>query len=200
MDGVSSASDPGPPAKPPRSALRVRDLLGAVGLLLAIVFVVGGLTRGCSFAPTGPTVDSDAAPQVDAPVQLRALAGSTPFPVRVPAVPADWRANSVDAVRVGSTGDRAVRTGYLTPDGRYVRVVQSDTDEASLLAVEAEGRPVAEGLVEVAGTRWVIYADDATELIRIADLGDVRLLITGSGSDAEFGTLAAAVVRGEVLP
>jgi hypothetical protein len=200
MDGVSSASDPGPPAKPPRSALSVRDLLGAVGLLLVIVFVVGGLTRGCSFAPTGPTVDSDAVPQVDAPVQLRALAGSTPFPVRIPAVPADWRANSVDAVRVGSTGDRAVRTGYLTPDGRYVRVVQSDTDEASLLAVEAEGRPVAEGVVEVAGTRWVIYADDATELIRIADLGDVRLLITGSGSDAEFGTLAAAVVRGEVLP
>jgi len=197
MDGVSSASDPGLPAKPPRSALRVRDLLGAVGLLLVIVFVVGGLTRRCSFAPT---VDSDAAPQVDAPAQLRALAGSTPFPVRVPAVPADWRANSVDAVRVGSTGDRAVRTGYLTPDGRYVRVVQSDTDEASLLAVEAEGRPVAEGVVEVAGTRWVIYADDATELIRIADLGDVRLLITGSGSDAEFGTLAAAVVRGEVLP
>lgn len=200
MDPVSSASDPGPPARPPRSALRIRDLLGAVGLLLVIVFVVGGLSRGCSFAPGGPSVDPDAAPRVDAPLQLRALAGSTPFPLRVPAVPAEWRANAVDALPVGSTGDRAVRTGYLTPDGRYLRVVQSDTDEASLLAVEAQGRPDAQGAVDVAGTTWVTYADDTPEPIRIADLGDVRLLITGSASDGDFRTLAAALARGQVLP
>ena len=199
MVAVSSPSDPGPPAKPPRSAMTVRDLLGALVVLAAIVLVVGGLTRGCSFAPGGPSVDPNAAPRVDAPVQLRALAGSTPFPLRVPAVPADWRANSVDALRVGPA-NRAVRVGYLTPSGRYLRVVQSDADEAALLTLEARGTPVASGAADVAGRTWVTYADDTREPIRIADLDGVRLLITGSGDEDEFRTLAAAVLSGEVLP
>ena len=57
MQSVSTASEPGPPAKPPRSALTVRDLLGAVVLLALVVLALGGLTRGCSFAPSVPTVD-----------------------------------------------------------------------------------------------------------------------------------------------
>ena len=72
MQSVSTASEPGPPAKPPRSALTVRDLLGAVGLLVLVVLVIGGLTRGCSSAPAGPPVDPGAGPTVDAPGQLRA--------------------------------------------------------------------------------------------------------------------------------
>jgi hypothetical protein len=200
MVAVSSPSDPGPPAKPSRSAMTVRDLLGALVVLAVIVLVVGGLTRGCSFAPGGPSVDPNAAPRVDAPVQLRALAGSTSFPLRVPAVPADWRANSVDTVRVGPAASRAVRVGYLTPAGRYLRVVQSDADEAALLALEARGTPIASGATDVAGRTWVTYADDTREPIRIADLDGVRVLITGSGDDDEFRTLAAAVTGGVALP
>ena len=74
-----------------------------------------------------------------------------------------------------------MRTGYLTSDGRYLRLVQSDADEAALLATEAEGAPVASGPVVVSGTTWVSYTDDTREPIRIAALDGVRLLITGSG-------------------
>ena len=157
MVGVSSASRPenGPPAKPPRSALTVRDMVGAVVVLVAVVLVFAGVTRSCSFAPGGPSIDSAAGPTVDAPAQLRVLAGSMPFPLRVPAPPADWRATTVDTARVGESGARAVRTGYLTSDGRYLRLVQSDADEAALLATEAEGAPVASGPVVVSGTTWV---------------------------------------------
>ncbi len=204
MRGVSTASGsgagPGPPAKPPRSTLTVRDLLGAVAVLVAVVLVVGGLTRGCSFAPAGPTVDPGAGPRVDAPAQLRALSGSTPFALRVPTVPADWRSNAVGTVRVGPAGNRAVRVGYVTPAGRYLRVVQSDAGEAELVTEEAGGTPVATGAVDVAGTSWVTYADDTSEPIRVAQVDGVRLLITGSGDDAEFRTLAAATTGGEVLP
>jgi hypothetical protein len=200
MQSVSTASEPGPPSKPPRSALTMRDLLGAVGLLVLVVLVIGGLTRGCSFAPAGPSVDPGAGPTVDAPEHLRALAGSTPFALRVPSVPADWRANAVGTVRVGQAGHRAVRTGYVLPSGRYLRVVQSDADEAELVVEEAKGTPVASGPVDVAGTSWVTYGDGTPEPIRIAQLDGVRLLITGSGDDAEFRTLAAATTSGEVLP
>ena len=93
-----------------------------------------------------------------------------------------------------------MRTGYLTSDGRYLRLVQSDADEAGLLAAEAEGVPVAAGPVVVSGTTWVSYTDDTREPIRIAALDGVRLLITGSGTDDEFRTLAAAATGGQVLP
>ena len=210
MVGVSSTSgprpddrvpaDPGPPAKPPRSALTVRDLVGAVVVLVAVVLVFGGLTRSCSFAPGGPTVDLGAGPTVDAPAQLRVIAGAMPFAVRVPALPPGWRANSVNTEQVGTAGDRAVRTGYLTPEGRFLRLVQSNADEAALLATEAEGTPVASGPVMVNGTTWVTYTDDTREAIRVAELDGVRLLITGSGGEDAFRTLAAATTAGEVLP
>ena len=230
MQGVSTASpsssgDPGPPAKPPRSALSMRDLLGAIALLVLVVLAFAGLTRSCSFAPGGPTTDPSAGPTVDAPAQLRALAATTPFALRVPAVPADWRANAVVTVRVGPSAHLSVRTGYVTPAGRYLRLDQSDADEAELVVAEAEeagasqrppaseertasgGRPsdegarlVASGAVDVAGTNWVTYTDGTPEAIRVADVDGVRLLITGSGGDDEFRTLAAATTDGEVLP
>ena len=74
--------------------------------------------------------------------------------------------------------------------------MQSDADEAALLATEAEGAPVAAGPVVVSGTTWVSYTDDTREPIRIAALDGVRLLITGSGTDDEFRTLAAAAAGG----
>jgi Protein of unknown function (DUF4245) len=207
MEGVSSTSDPATSdsggrehTKPPRGAMTVRHLLGAVLMLVAIVLVVGGLTRGCTFAPGGPTVDPSAGPTVDAPMQLRLLAKNTPFPLRVPAVPADWRANSVAAERVGPADDRAVRTGYLTPAGHFLRLVQSDTAEETLLAAQARGTPVGAGAAEVAGTSWVTYTDDSREPIRIAQLDGVRLLVTGSGTEEEFRTLAAATTAGDVAP
>ena len=93
MGGVSSTSPPGPAdpgssGKPPRSALSVRDMVGAVAVLVAVVLLFAGMTRSCSFAPGGPSADPASGPRVDAPAQLRVLAGSMPFPLRVPVPPA----------------------------------------------------------------------------------------------------------------
>ena len=51
----------------------------------------------------------------------------------------------------------------------------------------------------VSSVTWVTYADGTREPIRIATL-DVRLLVTGSGNDDEFRTLATATTSGDVLP
>ena len=56
------------------------------------------VTRSCSFAPGGPTIDPAGAPVVDAPAALREL--RVPLPLRIPAVPAGWRSNSVGQDRV----------------------------------------------------------------------------------------------------
>jgi hypothetical protein len=200
MEAVSS--DPGPQRKPPRSALTVRDMLGALVVLAVVVLVVGGLSRSCTFAPTGPTVDASRLPVVDVPAELARLAPDTPFPLRVPAVPGDWRANAVDRTSLPD-GSRAVRTGYLTPDGRFLRLQQGDTGEEAMLRAEAGGAAApAQGVVDVDGQRWVAYSGERGEPIWITEVPGgpaVRMLVTGSGSEADFRTLAAAAVRGEVL-
>jgi hypothetical protein len=97
-------------------------------------------------------------------------------------------------------GTAGIRTGFVTPERRYLRLLQSDAPEAALLAVEAGTDPVpGRGVVDVDGQPWVAYGRDGQEPIWITDLGDVRLLITGSGSEADFRTLTVAAVTGEVL-
>jgi Protein of unknown function (DUF4245) len=195
------SSDPGPPAKPPRSALTVRDMLGALVVLVLVVLVAGGISRSCTFAPTGPTVDASRLPVVDAPAELARLAPDSSFPLRVPAVPADWRANAVDRTSLPE-GGRTVRIGYLTPDGRYLRLQQGDASEEAMLRAEAGAAGSGQGVVDVDGQRWVAYTGERGEPIWITEVAGepaVRMLVTGSGSDADFRMLAAAAVRGEVL-
>lgn len=203
MDGVSS--DPRPPSKPPRSALTARDMIGALVVLALVVLVVGGLSRSCTFAPAGPTVDASRLPVIDVRADLTRFAPGVPFPVRVPAVPPDWRANSTDRVLVPA-GGQSVRTGYLTPDGRYLRLQQSDATEEALLRAEADpGAAAAQGVVDVDGQRWVAYRSERAEPIWITEAAadgvpPVRLLVTGSGSDADLRALASAALAGELLP
>ncbi len=226
MVTVSPASRPGssePYSKPPRSALGARHLLGALAVLIPLVLLAGGLSQ-CSFSPGGPSVDPAAAPSVDAAAELRALAPRTPFPLRVPAVPAGWRANAVDDVPVADR--RGVRAGYLTPEGRYLRLWQSDAGEEALLMAEAGGVPPGRGTVDVGGQRWVVNGGEGEEPVWVAEVpalglqqgapaatgpqrggpaptggpAPVRLLITGSAGESGFRALAEAALAGEVLP
>jgi Protein of unknown function (DUF4245) len=182
--------------------MTVRDMVVAVAVLVGVVLVLAGVTRSCSFAPGGPTIDPTGVPVVDAPAALREL--RVPFPLRIPAVPAGWRSNSVGQDRV--EGGRVVRVGYLTPDGQYLRLLQSDATEPVVLAVETGANPaVVRGPVDVGGQRWVVYTRGSDEPIWTADVptpggGSVRMLITGSGTEDEARTLAGAAVAGELLP
>ncbi len=184
--------------------MTVRDMLVAIGVLALVVVVLGGVTRGCSFSPGGPSVDQGALPVVDAPAELREVARFVPFPLRVPGVPPGWRANSVDQDRVDPADDaagRSVRVGYLTPEGRYLRLVQSDGTEEAVLAAETGATPVAaRGTADVGGLSFVVYGAPDDEPIWIGELDGVRLLITGSGAEQDFQALAGAVLTGEALP
>jgi hypothetical protein len=196
-DGAVTES--GPPAKPPRSALTMRDMVGALVVLALVVLAAGGLSRSCTFAPTGPTVDASRLPTVDVAAELTRLAPDSTFPLRLPAVPQGWRANAVDRSSLPE-GGHVVSTGFLTPDGRYLRLQQGDaTEEAMLLAETGGGAAPAQGAVDVEGRRWVAYAGERGEPIWITDVDGVRMLVTGSASEADFRVLAVAAVRGEVI-
>ncbi|MGQ0481391.1 MAG: DUF4245 domain-containing protein [Pseudonocardia sp.] len=188
---------------PPRS----RDILLSVLVLLPLIGLVALVGRGCSFSPGGPTVDDSAAPRVDAAAALADAARGLDFPVRVPEVPPTWRANSTDR-RAAPGGAGAVRVGWLTDGGRYLRLVQADprpgpgqpADEGPLVAAETKGPPDARGVVTVAGQPWVRYQAPNGEQVWVRTAAGVRWLVTGSGTEAEFRTLAAAVSAAAPLP
>jgi hypothetical protein len=52
----------------------------------------------------------------------------------------------------------------------------------------------AQGTLDVAGTRWVVYGTRPSEPVWIADVKGVRLVLTGSATDDEFRSMATAVI------
>jgi hypothetical protein len=178
----------------------MRDMVGAMAILLICVGVLVAFTRGCSFAPGGPVVDPTSAPTVDMSKRLDDAAASVPFPVRRPELPVEWRANSASTEAVSAV-DVVFRIGWLTPDGNFVQLSQSGGEVADVLAAETgQEQPVARGEIDVAGVRWDSYPARRDEPAWVTELDGTVLLITGSASEDDFRRLAAAVQEAEPLP
>jgi hypothetical protein len=182
----------------------MRDMIGAVAVLLVIIGAVLAFYGGCEFSPGGPNVDPKTAPSADASGALERAARSAAFPVREPAVPAGWRPNStsITAVGAGATASVVVRVGYVTPAGTFVQLSQSGGDPGEIVAKETGQAepPKPTGTVEVDGVTWTTYPGRRDEAAWVADLDDVVLLVTGSGSEAQFRQLATAAQEATPLP
>jgi hypothetical protein len=193
------------PQRSGRGSQTARDMLLSLAALLLIVAAVLGFSRGCSFSPGGPTIDTSSVPTVDVHSALAGIAAGTDVPVREPKVPAGWRANSTDTISIG-TGDQArpaVRVGWLTSSGHYLRLSQTQGAARDLIASETDdpkSEPAATGTVDVEGVSWTIYPARRSETSWLANVGGVRLLISGNGKDADFRTLAQAVQTATPLP
>jgi hypothetical protein len=177
-------------------------------LSLAVLLVLIGstvwFTRGCSFSPSGPEIDPQSVPTVDASRELTGAAKRVNFAVRLPVVPGDWRSNSANTAPVGSGNEAtvAVRVGWITPAGGYLRLSQSKAAADPLVIMEAGGDvdPQSTGNVDVAGTPWTKHPGKGQESAWVTALDGVTVLITGSGNEAEFRTLATAVQSAAPLP
>lgn len=179
-------------------ARTVRSMLLTMLPLILIVLGMAGLTGRCSFSPLGPTVQPGSAPTVDASAELQRAAGQVDFPVVAPRLPQGWRANSAD-MRSADREKRAVRVGWLTSGGHYMRLSQSTASEAELVAFETDQPPRAQGMIRVAGADWVVYDSVRSEKAWVGERNGVRLLITGSGTKQEFRTLARAALSAPVV-
>jgi hypothetical protein len=179
--------------------------------LVVACIVLAGLVGMCSFQPKGPA--EGMAPSYDAPAALQADAEALGFPVRLPALPAGWQANSgarggIEGGRTTATGQReravTTRVGYLAPSKMYVSLTQSNADETALVqSINSSVYPT--GAQDVDGVKWVVYqGGDGAEPVwttRVeAPTGAAQLAITGAGSAEDFRALAAAVQSQPPLP
>ncbi|MFP5023078.1 DUF4245 family protein [Pseudonocardia phyllosphaerae] len=192
--------------KPGRGETGMRDLLGALLLLLPVGLLIVSVGGSCSFAPDGPAEDPNSGPTVNVAERLTEYASASRFPLRVPDVP--FRANSTDRGPVQG-GGTAVRVGYITPDADYLAFVQTDGSTEGVLATESgaagrgSGAPTPAGTTSAGGLTWEIFRSPGGEPFRVATLPgnpQVRLLVTGSADEAAFGTLADALPKARVLP
>ncbi len=176
-------------------------MLISIVVLLPVIALIALAGRGCSFAPAGPTVDESSMPKVDARAALITAARRMRFEIRSPVVPPGWRANSTDQ-RPAPGAASAVRVGWVTADGHYLRLVQTAAagDEGPLVAAETSGAPSARGVVAVSGADWVRYAAPNGEQAWVGTADGTRRLITGDGTEQDFEALAAAVTAAPALP
>lgn len=181
------------PPPTPRNTQPVRGFLLSLIPLVLLVLVIGGLTGKCSYSPGGPSTEGAVVRTVDAGAQVPRLARSLPFPVRLPQLGPGWRATSVDVDRAGAA--RVLQIGWLTPAGGYLRLSQSSAPEDELVPAEIGAPAAATGTVRVADRDWVAYPGRRDEQVWVADLGTVRLLVTGSGGEREMRELATAALR-----
>lgn len=166
--------------------------------MVLIAFGAAGLLGMCSFNPGGPSTEDANVPTVDAAAELHRASSQVDFPVRLPELPAGWRANSANVTETNPRQD-VVRVGWLTPDGDYLRLAQSAVAEEELVSAETRQPPEAQGVSRAAGREWVVYRSVRSEQAWVTEQDGAQLLITGSGNEAEFRALAEAAVRAEPL-
>jgi hypothetical protein len=206
---------PQPAPRPQKSRLLQdgRDMFWSLAPLVVACIALAGLVGMCSFQPSGP--QQGRIPAYDVATALKADAETLGFPIRFPALPDGWQANSgardgIDGARTDPATGQQVRAklstvGYIAPSGMYVSLTQSNADEDKLVrSIHADMYPT--GAQDVAGVKWIVYegSADGSEPVWTTHLdgpdGGTQIAISGAGKVDEFRTLATATQTASPLP
>ena len=162
----------------------VRSLLPLTLIMLVIVGVTA-LRQN----PDDPVRDVDPGPSISLAAERAA------YPLLVPqGLPAEWRATSARTSAVG--GDAAdpvtLEIGWFTPGEEYAGFVISDGQDVDALD-DVLDDATDDGTAQVGGMTWDRRTTERGETALTRTEGPATLLITGSATDEELETLAAAV-------
>jgi hypothetical protein len=182
----------------PRILNNNRDMVWSLIPLVIACLLIAGIASQCTLSPGGPK--QGPIPNFDVDAALQYDASELPFPIRNPKVPEEWTPNSGSRQSIsGDQGGDVSNVGFISGAGRYIRLTQSDATEEVLVPF-AVGEPrYASGTQSIDGKEWVVYEEGDKEPVWVTDLGDVRLLVTGSGSDEEFTELGSATTSATPL-
>lgn len=179
----------------PRILQDNRDIFLTLAVMVVMMVLTVGFTGLCSFNPGRP--ENGPVQEVDAGAFLQMESRRVPFAVIQPKVPEGWVSNST---RAGMAAERqSTIVGYVTPEGAFLQVTQTDADVAKL---PADGKARTKGeIVDVEGTSWQVFnpVEGGIRRVWVATVHDVSVMLEGSAGDAEYRALALAVQQGTVL-
>lgn len=186
----------------PRTQHDYKDLIWSLLPLVLICLVIAGIASQCSLTASGPTQGK--IPDFDAKAALTDDAHQMPFSIRLPALPdADpnkWEANSGSHDTITGTGGGDVSTvGFITPEGTYMQLSQTNATQDALVRKYANTRTPS-GTEQRGGHQWTVYAEQGSETAWVSDFGDVRILVKGAGNAAAYNTITTSVSQAQPLP
>ena len=97
-----------------------------------------------------------------------------------------------DAGNAGEGDPVTLEIGYLTPAEDYAGFAVSDAPRADALAAVLDGA-VEQGTVDVGGQTWTRSTTEREETALSREFDGVTVVVTGSASEEELRTIAAAV-------
>jgi hypothetical protein len=176
----------------PRYLHNNKDMLMTMLPLVVIAFIFAGVASQCSFNPGGP--QAGVAPHFDASRALGIDAETLDFPIRIPQVPTGWQPNSGEREDIPGEGT-VTSVGYVTAANRFIRFSQANISADALAKHHLGSEALPQGTRDVGGRTWTVYQAPESEPLWVADLGDVRVAMTGSGTENEFTELANTILN-----
>jgi hypothetical protein len=118
----------------------------------------------------------------------------------IPTLPTTWSANRAELVTTkdASDGIENWQIGFLTPSTQYIGMTQGIKADATWVAAQLKDKK-STGDASFGDFRWQVYdhrTDDNPGNLAYAlvtTVGDSTVVLAGTGSDAEFATLATEI-------
>lgn len=170
----------------------------SVAVIVFVMVIAVAFTGMCTFERD--TADNSHLQKVDADSFLNLEARSSQFPIRLPNTPEEWTINS--ARRSAVAGKQAAVVGWVLHKDGYISLTQTDATAEEAVDDYSE-HPVAEDSTyqidnqDVTKYRW--DERDVRDL-RVVDLGNVRLLVSGAATDDEFDDFISKVINTDPIP
>ncbi|SNS27190.1 Protein of unknown function [Geodermatophilus pulveris] len=159
--------------------------------LVPLVVICLALVGWMTFQQSGV----DTVREVDPASTVQLAAARADYPVPVPAdLPEGYRPTSArtDAGGVQSGDPVTLEIGYLTPSAEYAGFVVSDDARADAVD-DVLGGAQQSGTLDLGGQSWTRGTTDRGETVLSRAADGVTVLVTGSATEEELATLAAAV-------
>ncbi|WP_026161347.1 DUF4245 domain-containing protein [Corynebacterium ciconiae] len=174
-----------------------RDIGMTLLVIMGIAAISVAFTGLCTFN-TG-TPENGPVQEVDASTVLHMEARAVDFPLRQPADPEGWITNS--ARRGSVNGQPAVIQGWVTKEGAYLQLMQTDQPLDDALRANDSGLKTKGEPTSVAGMDFTTYTkeDRHSRDLWGADLGDVRIVLAGSADADDFAELAQAFAEAKPI-
>ncbi|MEJ5997162.1 DUF4245 domain-containing protein [Corynebacterium sp. H130] len=184
--------------KKPRIFQDSRDILLSLLVVVGLMVPTVAFTGMCSFNPGAP--ENGPVQKVDAQQIVSMEAKAMNFPLRLPETPEGWTTNS--ARRTTVNRQPATVIGWVTKEGAYVQLTQTDQPlDKAVKDVDEHGR-TQQSPRTIDGKQFEIYtsAERNVRDVWAADLGDVRLIFSGTAGEAEMEQIAKNALRATPLP
>jgi Tfp pilus assembly protein PilV len=164
-----------------------------ISLVLIIVAVL-------AWVAMVPRVREVSQPAVDVSSVARQVRQETGWAISRPRLPASWKATNA---RLDSAADgvRTWHAGYLSPDGQYLSIDQTEGDASASWISARTSRGQAEGTMSAAGRMWQeLSSHDIVQRSLVSKDPGARGLTTVLSGTAPYAQLAQFAQTLEPVP